>query len=112
MFQRHLGNVTGQSLWPQINQRQMRVGAARYNRRPTLNKRVGQDVGVGDHTLNLVAAFRPQRLAKSNCLASDGMHQRSALKSGEYGRIEFLAERLVIAQDDTAPASTQRFVRC
>jgi len=39
------------------------------------------------------------------------MHQRAALQARENRRIQFLGDRLVVAEDQAAAGATQRFVR-
>ncbi len=69
-----------------------------------------QDSGVGHHLLLIVAEFRGGRLFESHRLGGDDMHERSALQTGENGRVDgFLVFGL--HQNDAAAWATQSFMR-
>ncbi|KAG0921463.1 hypothetical protein G6F32_015093 [Rhizopus arrhizus] len=53
----------------------------------------------------------PSGLAQRDGLGRDDVHQRAALQAGENGRIDFLRDVAVIAQDHAATRPAQRLVR-
>ncbi len=71
----------------------------------------GQRLGVLDHVLRIDLEIRTQRLGERNRLGRDHMHQRAALQTREDRRVQFLGQRLVIAQDQAAARAAQRLVR-
>ncbi len=102
--------VPGQLLRPEIDQHQMRIGAARDDREPAFDQRLGERLGVRDDRLRIVLELRLQRLAEGHRLGGDDMHQRPALQAGEDGAVDLLADLLVIAR--TMPPRGPRSVLC
>ena len=96
---------------PQIDQHQMRVGAAGDDIETAVLQGLGQRLGILDHALGVKLERRPQRLAEGHRLGRDNMHQRAALHAGEHRRIELLRQFLVIGQDRAAARAAQRLVR-
>ena len=79
--------------------------------RPFGAQALRQRLGVLDHVLRVDLEVRPQRFGKGDRLRRDHVHQGAALEAGENRRVEFLGERLVIAEDQAAARTAQRFVR-
>ena len=105
------GHLAGEPLGPQIDQHQMRVGAAGDDVEAADFKRLGQRLGVFDDVLGVSAERRPQRLAEGDRLGGDDVHQRAALHAGEHRRVDLLRELLVVGQDHAAARAAQRLVR-
>src|SRR3546814_3750840 len=55
--------------------------------------------------------LRLQRFAESNGLGSNDMHQRTALQTGEYRRIDLLGNGFIIGQHHAATRTAQSLVR-
>src|SRR5215472_8551391 len=74
-----LGVLPGHTERPQIDQHQMRVGAAGNDFEPRLGEGRRQDLGVRDDGASVGLECRLQCLVQRDGLGSDYMHQRSAL---------------------------------
>ena len=109
--ERKLGDLAGQPLRPQIDQHQMRIGAAGDDIEAGAFQRIGQHFGVLDDILGVGLERRLERLAEGDRFGRDHMHQRAALHAGKHGRIELLGQRLVIGENDAAARTAQRLVR-
>ena len=95
---------------PQVDQHEMRVGAAGDDVETARFERFGQRLGVLDDVLGVELERRPQRLAERHRLGGDDMHQRPALQAGEHRRVELLRQLLVVGEDEAAARSAQRLV--
>ena len=102
--------LAGQALRPQIDEHQMGVGTAGHEAVPSGGDRLPERLGVGHHILRVSPEGGPQRLAESDRLGGDDVHQRTALKAGEHRRIDLLGDLLVIGEDHAAARAAQGLV--
>ena len=109
--ERQFRHLAGELLRPQIDQHQMRVGAAGDDVEAVRLQMLGQRLGVLHHVARIGAERGPQRLAEGHRLGGDHMHQRAALHAGEHRRVELLGDLLVVRQDHAAARAAQRLVR-
>src|SRR3546814_10756355 len=65
------------------------------------------DVCSSDLCLCISLELRLQRFAESNGLGSNDMHQRTALQTGEYRRIDLLGNGFIIGQHHAATRTAQ-----
>src|SRR5258708_58471 len=96
---------------PQVDQCNVSVRAAGSKISATFLEPVGHGLGVRNHGLRISFELGLQRFAKSNRLGSDDVHQRSALKTWEDGRVDFLGDGLVIGEDHSAAWAAKGLVR-
>src|SRR5215217_3692714 len=99
-LQRFFKLLAGDARLLQVDQDQVVVRPARNEVQPTLKEPVGQCLAVGDDLPGVVLELRLQRLAESDGLARDGVHQRAALHPWEDAAVHLLRE-LLAAEDHT-----------
>ena len=95
----------------QIDQHQMRVRATGDDVEALGVQRFRQRLCVVDDRARIEFEIRLQRFAKGNALCRNDMHQRAALQTGEYRRIDFLSEGSVLGKDHASARTAQRLVR-
>ena len=100
--QRLLRDVAGELLGPQVDQQQVRVGAARHQVEAGRAQHLAQRLGVLDHGARVGLELGLQRLAEGHRLGGDDVHQRPALHAREHGRVDLLGQRLVVGEDHGA----------
>ena len=71
---------------------------------------VGQRLGVGDHLLLIGDEFRLHRFEEADGLGRHHVHQRTALRAGEYRLVDRRAV-LLLRQNDAGARSAQSLVR-
>src|SRR5579883_2218337 len=81
--ERRLGGLAGEPLGPQIDQHEMRIGAAGDNVATALLEGFRQRLGVFDNMAGVFPKRRAQRLAEGDRLGGNHMHQRAALQARE-----------------------------
>ena len=96
---------------PQVDQHQVRVGAAGDE----VERRAPSSVSASALALSTTALrigleLGPQRLAERHRLGGDDVHQRAALQAREDRRVDLLGDRLVVGQDHAAARAAQRLV--
>ena len=89
----------------------MIVGAARNYIQTLLLQAGRQRAGIFDYSMGVKLEFRLHCFGKCDCLCSDYMHQRPALKAGEDSAVHFFRERFVVRKDHAGARPTERFVR-
>ena len=89
----------------------MVIGAAGHDINAARLQSAGKCLSIGHHGTNIISEGRLQRLAKRHCLGRNDVHQRPSLKARKQGRIHFLADGSIIAQDHTAARPAQSLVR-
>ena len=90
----------------------MVLGATGDNLDAPLDKRSRHCLGVLDHLLLVLDELGALGLLEADRLRRNHVHQRTTLATGEYSRIEFLGQLLVLArQNDTAARTAQGFMR-
>ena len=109
--ERQFRHLAGQTLWPQIDQHEMRIGAAGDDVEASRLERFRQRLGVGDDVAGIKLKGRAQRFAECNRLGGDHMHQRSALEAGKDRSVELFREFLLVGENEARAGAAQRFVR-
>ncbi len=110
ILERPFGDVAGQLLGPEINQHHMSVCTAGHDIKAVADQRRRQRLCIFNNRCGIGLEGRGQRLTKGNRLTRDHMHQRTSLQAREYGRIDFLGNRLVIGEDHAAAGPAQSLV--
>jgi hypothetical protein len=70
---------------------------------------VGDDAGAGERAALAVSELVRRRDLEGDRLGRDHLHGGSTLRAGKHRRVDGLREAL-LAQDQTRPGATQRFV--
>ena len=110
MLEALVGVLAGEAERAEVDQREMRVGAAGDQVGAALLEAVGERLGVLDHRLGIGLEARLERLAERHRLGGDDVHQRAALEAREDRRVDLLGDRLVIGQHHAAARAAQRLV--
>ena len=94
---------------PQVDERQVGVGAARDRAQPLGREPVGQRLAVGDHLAGVALVRRLQRLLQRHRLRRDRVHERAALAEREHRLVDALGQ-LLLADDHAAARAAQDLV--
>ncbi len=87
------------------------IRAAGHDVEAFLKQGGGQRLRIGHDSMGIGLEFRLERLAKSDRLRRDDMHQRAALKTGEDRGIELLRDLGIIGENHAAARTAQGLVR-
>ena len=74
---------------PEIHEHQVVVGAAGHEIESAVEQSLGECLCVVDDLLLISLEFGLERLAEADSLCRDDMHERTALRAGEYSGVEF-----------------------
>ena len=104
--QGRFSQLAGNALGTQINQHDVAFSAPGDNPQTALNKRFGQHVGILDDLRGIRFELGLQGFLEGHRFTCNNMHQRAALNTREYGRVnDFFM--LGFHHDDAAPGATQ-----
>ena len=87
----------------------MTVGSARYDRKPALDERLGESLGVAHRAARVGLEFRRHRLGEGDRLGGDDVHEGAALGPWKDRLVDDLGERLP-GKNEPAPGTAQRLV--
>ena len=87
----------------------MVVGTARNELAASLEKSVGKRLAVGNDLRAVLLELGLERLTEADSLRSDGVHERTALCTGENRLVDLLRE-LLAAEDQTASGTSESLV--
>ena len=103
------GVLAGQILGLQIDQEDMRFGAAGHDAQAAFDQHLAHHQRIGGNLFLVQLEVLAHRLLERHRLAGDDMHQRTALQAGKNRRVDrFLV--LGLHQDDAAARAAQRLV--
>lgn len=105
------GILAGQLATREVEQHQVVVGAAGDEDEPPLHQPTGHGVGVVEHRLRVDAEGGHIGLAERHRLASDDVHERTALTAREHGGVVRLRSIVPTGEADATARTTEGLVR-
>jgi hypothetical protein len=105
-----LGRLARPFRGAEVDEQEVRVGAARDEREPALEEGVGERVGVAADLRLVLAEGVGHRDPEARRLRGDRVLERPALHSGHHGRVECLRV-LLAAEDEAGARAGERLVR-
>ena len=105
-----LGRVAFHAFGAQVNQHHVGVGATGHDVQTALHQLISQRNSVRANLFLVVFELGAQRLAESDSLGCDHVHQGAALNAREDGRVDLFRDIFVVGQDHATTRTAQGFV--